>query len=218
MISCSIAKSGSTYLNEKSPSEATFRQWKITRKLTFPIFVRTVLKNVIIYENLEHHSNWFRHLGIRQPVRHYTDYIYRTILYTKTFSGLSITVHIAQMKLPRVQTHLWLWFQFSIFIPVNFHKAVILARWIQTWRAIFFPRMPQNGPKFGTASDSFFPLRWVYNSISKDSGTHTLWSHNNKQNTPENRILRHKPNIVSVYLHSSINLFISLHICQIQKK
>jgi hypothetical protein len=101
----------------------------------------------------------------------YEDYHDARSLEHKKFSGLSIMAQLAQMKLPRIQRHLRLWFLCSIFIPVNFHKAVILASWIRTWRAVFFSRILQNGPKFGTASDSYFPLSWVYNSISKNSDT-----------------------------------------------
>ena len=93
-------------------------------------------KKSIIYENPEHHNNWHSSPGNKATSK--TLYRLHIAQYTKSFSGLSIMVHLAQMKLPHIQRHLWLWFQFSILIPVNFHKAVILASWIQKRQAVLF--------------------------------------------------------------------------------
>ena len=144
-------------------------------------------KKSIIYENPEHHNNWHSSPGNKATSK--TLYRLHIAQYTKSFSGLSIMVHLAQMKLPHIQRHLWLWFQFSILIPVNFHKAVILASWIQKRQAVFFffCEYYKIVQKIGTASDSYFPLSWVYHSTSKDSDT-LHYEATNTQNTPGNRI------------------------------
>ena len=142
-------------------------------------------KKTIIYENPEHHNNWYSSPGNKATSK--TLHRLHIAQYTKTFSELSIMAHLAQMKLPRIQRHIWLWFQFSIFIPVYFHKAVIIASRIQTRQAVFFSRILQNRPKIGTASHSYFPLSWIYHSTSKDSDT-LHYEATNTQNTPGNRI------------------------------
>ena len=153
-------------------------------------------------------------------VIHQVRVIYRKIRYiaryTKTFSGLSIMAHLAQMEITSHSDTPLIVISVSNFYSCKFSKSCNSGQLSSNTISCFlFMNTIKSPKKFGTASHSYFPLSGVYNSTSKDSDT----LHNEATNTQYTweQNLRHEPNIVSIQPHSSIKLFISLNICQIQK-